>query len=756
MSKQRQRVGIVVVGALIAAGGALGYWKSTAKPDRPRSAAIPTKTKIHFVERRQIDTSGLKELMQSIEPWSPTAPLDDIAQAWNRLGYRKIEAIDRRLESEPKNIQTLLSALFAKATYYNYEGDPTAAYQVLQQLRDELEQNEAMAQEWLGTVIFLQGVTALRRGENENCILCRGESSCIIPIVASAVHIHPEGSRQAIGHFTEYLDEFPHDLEVRWLLNLAHMTLGEYPEQVDPKHLISLDHFGRTDCSIGQFRDIGHLVGVNRFNLSGGAIMDDFDNDGRLDIAVTTIDPMVSMALYTNNGAGRFDEITDAAGVRNQLGGLYCVQADYNNDGFLDIYIPRGAWIDRPMRPTLLLNNGDGTFRDETTTANVLVPMNSNSAAWADYDNDGLLDLFVCCEAQRSRLFHNTGDGTFEENALAVGLTQDNYPLCKGATWVDIDNDGFPDLFVNFLTAKARLYRNEQGNRFVDVTEKWGINGPMMGFACWTWDYDNDGWLDIFATCYERTLGDIVKGVIGEPHARNSNRLYRNVGGQRFEIKTKEAGLDMVFATMGCNFADLDNDGWLDMILGTGDPFIETLVPNRMFRNLGGSKFCEISADSRTAHLQKGHAVACGDWDRDGNVDVFMEMGGIAQGDKYHNILFQNPGHDNAWLTVKLIGRKSNRGAHGARIKIVTGGSTPQTIYRQVTSGSSFGANPLEQTIGLGKADRVESLEIYWPTSGTTQIFRDLSINQSIQIVELGESFTILPIERIPLRTSEE
>ena len=136
-------------------------------------------------------------------------------------------------------------------------------------------------------IIYFQGVTALRRGENDNCIMCRGESSCILPIAPAAVHTKPEGSRLAIRHFTEYLEQFPDDLGVRWLLNLAHMTLGEYPAKVDPRFLVSLDRFRNSEFDIGKFRDVGHLVGVNRFNQAGGAIMEDFDNDGLLDIVVT-------------------------------------------------------------------------------------------------------------------------------------------------------------------------------------------------------------------------------------------------------------------------------------------------------------------------------------------------------------------------------------------------------------------------------------------------------------------------------------
>jgi hypothetical protein len=173
-----------------------------------------------------------------------------------------------------------------------------------------------------------------------------------------------------------------------------------------------------------------------------------------------------------------------------------------------------------------------------------------------------------------------------------------------------------------------------------------------------------------------------------------------------------------------------------------------------MFKNVGGRRFSEITASSGTGSLQKGHAVACGDWDRDGNTDIFIEMGGAINGDKYHNILFQNPGHNNNWLTVKLIGTKSNRAAIGARIKVVTAGDQPLTVHRHVSSGSSFGANPLHQTIGLGQTSKVATLEVLWPTSGTTQVFHDIDVNQAISISEFADQYQKLDWKPIQLPES--
>jgi hypothetical protein len=169
-----------------------------------------------------------------------------------------------------------------------------------------------------------------------------------------------------------------------------------------------------------------------------------------------------------------------------------------------------------------------------------------------------------------------------------------------------------------------------------------------------------------------------------------------------------------------------------------------------MFKNVGGLRFAEISGTTGTGHLQKGHAVACGDWDRDGDVDVFIEMGGTVNGDRYHNILFQNPGQGNHSLTVKLVGRKTNRAAIGARIKAVTAANEPLTVHRHVSSGSSFGASPLQQTIGLGAAGRVAVLEIHWPASGTTQVFRDIAADQAIEVTEFAENYRPLGWKPIP------
>lgn len=744
------RLSLAVVGVLGVAGAGGIAWYLAARP------SVGIAESVRLAPRLTFESSGYSVVSSAALPWSPTASLAEVKTCWQGVADRVIARLDQELQAAGGNGNEEISLLSTKAGCHMYAGHPEQAYAVLAEARAIAERDGGAAREtYLSSLMFFQGVAALRRGENENCILCRGESSCILPINPAAVHQNPEGSRLAIRHFTEYLEHFPEDLEVRWLLNLAHMTLGEHPDKVDPRYLIRLDRFRDSEFDIGRFRDIGYLVGVNRFSQAGGAIMDDFDNDGLLDLVTTTCDALQPLSLYRNRGDGRFEDVAEAAGLAGQFGGLNCVQTDYNNDGLMDFFILRGAWLTQPVRPSLLRNDGNMKFTDVTEEAGLLFPVNSNSASWADYDNDGWLDLFVCSERGRNLLFRNLRDGTFVEAGEDAGVTADGQSWAKACSWFDYDNDDFPDLFIAFYSGAGQLYHNDRNGKFTNVTLSLGVNGPVSGFSCWAWDYDNDGWLDLFATCYERSLEQVVKGLIGEPHTMRSNKLFRNLQGSGFRDVTRDAGLDMVFATMGCNYGDFDNDGYLDMYLGTGDPDLTTLIPNRMFKNVAGRRFAEITGSAGVGQLQKGHGVACGDWDRDGNLDLFVQMGGVTDGDQYHDILFQNPGHAATWIAVKLIGQKSNRAALGARIKVVTAGDHSLTVHRHVSPGSSFGGNPLEQTIGLGDAERIAELTVHWPTSRTKQTYRDLPVNQFLEITELETDYRRVDRPRAPVPTAD-
>ncbi len=738
---------VVVPLVLVVAAGVLVAWSS--RPSQGHRKPIVPRGELH-PRRPDLDESGYGAVNDILRPWHADASLQEIAREWDGIGSRGIAMVEARLAEPGLDFIGEQQLLMKKAAFQLYDGDAEGSYGTITRLRARVETDPRMARLSLASLIFLQGVSAMRRGENDNCIACRGDSSCIVPISREAVHTNPAGSRLAIKHFNEYIELFPDDAGVRWLLEIAHMTLGESSEEGDPRFHRAIDRFFHSEFDIGVFRDKSHEAGLDRMNQSGGAIMDDFDNDGLLDVVVTATDPTAPMAYYRNRGDGTFEDRSAQAGVTDQLGGLVCYQADYNNDGRLDIFIPRAAWLPGPIRPTLLENNKAGGFSDVTRVSGLLDPVNSNGAAWGDFDNDGWIDLFVACEHQYNRLYRNRGDGTFEDVAARAGVAGEPSRWAKGCTWIDYDNDGFQDLFVTNLDDTGRLYHNEQDGRFEETTLEMGINGPKRGFACWAWDYDNDGWLDLFAASADRDLNSIVKSMIGEPHQVATCKLFRNSGGVGFEDRTKEAGVDGAYAPMGCNFADFDNDGWLDFYLGTGEPNLSTLVPNRMFKNVAGARFADITGSSRTGHLQKGHGVACGDWDRDGDVDLFIEMGSAINGDKYHNLLFQNPGQGNHWLTVKLIGKKTNRSAIGARIKVVIEGPKARSIFRLVSTGGSFGANALQQTIGLADAKSVATLEITWPASHTTQVFHGVAADQAISITEFDDQYRFLPWNALP------
>lgn len=289
------------------------------------------------------------------------------------------------------------------------------------------------------------------------------------------------------------------------------------------------------------------------------------------------------------------------------------------------------------------------------------------------------------------------------------------------------------------MNAPCRLYHQEPDGTFCDVAAKLGVTGPPHSFACWFWDYDNDGKLDLYVNDYSSTLAEFVAVLVNEPLVQQSHpRLYRNLGNDGFRDVTAEVGLDRDMMPMGANFADIDNDGFLDIYLGTGRMALEVLVPNLMLKNEGGRQFLDVTSSTGTGHLQKGHGISFADWNCDGNVDLFVEAGGAVPGDRSYNLLFQNPDHGHHWLKVRLIGSKTNRSAIGAQIKAVVVGpdGARRSIYRTVGNNGSFGGNTLVESIGLLEATIVSELQIYWPTSQTTQTFLAIPADQGIEITE--------------------
>ncbi len=591
---------------------------------------------------------------------------------------------------------------------------------------------------------FELGVAYLRLAERENCCAMNRPGSCILPLAGEALHTKPEGSRRAVACFERVIAATPPDedqhLRAVWLLNVAHMTLGSHPAGVPASARIPLASLGEP-APFARFRNVARARGVDTFSASGGAIGDDFDGDGDVDLVVSTHDSAGQLRFFANDGTGAFTDRTDAVGLTGIVGGLNLVQADYDNDGDLDVLVLRGGWrFRRGALPNSLLRNDGGRFTDVTFAAGLGdVHRATQTAAWADFDLDGDLDLYVGNEpidaVAPCQLFVNQGDGTFVDRAKAAGV--ENMRFAKAVVWGDYDGDRYPDIYVSNYRAPNRLYHNNGDGTFTDVAPKAGVVEPTQSFPAWFWDFDNDGHLDIFASAYAGGIAEVAANGLGRPRSTEKPRLYRGDGKGGFENVASTVGLDRTHLAMGANFGDLDLDGWLDFYVGTGWPDMHEVMPSAMFRNDGGKAFRDVTLAGGFGHLQKGHGIVFADFDGDGDLDVFAQMGGFYPGDKFHDVLYENPGVDAHWLGVDLRGTASNRFGIGAHVRVTfTDGGRQRTVHRRVNSGGSFGANPLRQTIGLGAAATVDRVEVFWPKSGATDVLEGVAVDRVVKIVE--------------------
>lgn len=514
-----------------------------------------------------------------------------------------------------------------------------------------------------------------------------------------------------------------------------------------------------SEYPLKKFEDMAPRLGLNVNDLSGGSIVDDFNNDNLLDVLVSSWFPSGKLNYFINNGEGEFIEKTVSAGLQEVQGGLNMVQADYNNDGFLDVFILRGAWMgtlgEHPN--SLLRNNGDNTFTDVTIEAGLLSFHPTQTATWADFDNDGWIDLFIGNESDKenihpSEFYRNNGDGTFTNLTASAKLTvsSDEEPYyVKGVTSGDYNNDGWMDIYVSTLhpTSRNLLFINkgidETGNiSFEEQGALLGMGEKISSFPTWSFDYNNDGWMDIFVAGYKRSdfytiVPDIVKEYLGEPNKAETMRLYQNKGGFFTDVST-EVGLNQIGYAMGANYGDLDNDGYPDIYLSTGEVSFESIIPNKVFRNNAGKDFQDVTTAGGFGHIQKGHAVSFSDIDNDGDQDIHVVMGGAYEGDNFFNSVYINPYQDeNNWITLKLEGIQANKAAIGSKIEVrVLEDGLERSIFHTVSSGGSFGASTLRAQIGLGKASKINEVKVLWAGSNTKQIFKNLKLNNFYKITE--------------------
>lgn len=613
----------------------------------------------------------------------------------------------------------------------------------------------------------LLALSYLRLGEQQNCINTHTSESCILPIQGAGVYKMTSGTLSAIKILERILQTFPDDVQSRWLLNLAYMTLGTWPQGVPKQYLIPESVF-KSKGNI-RFTDIAIPLGLDVRGISGGVCLDDFDNDGNIDLFVTSYGLRDQCRFFKNNGDGSFTERTKEANLTGIVSGLNTIQADYDNDGDRDILILRGAWLVGGTHPnSLLRNNGNATFTDVTIEAGLLSFHPTQAAAWADFDGDGWLDLYIANETQKAsepqpcEFYHNNGNGTFSD--IAPQLKMNFVGFFKAATWGDINNDQRPDLYISNFNGDNKLLINRGGTspsdwKFEDISKKAGTVGSQHTFPSFFFDYDNDGLDDIFCSDFYIAPNDpgprpYVMGLLGKQAAGDWMFLYHNNGKESFTNVNRQAGVNSISYAMGNNFGDLDNDGWPDIYLGTGKPDLASLIPNRMFHNVNGQRFEDISMNG-FGQIQKGHGTAFGDIDNDGDQDIYVVVGGAYEGDIANNILLENPGNDNHWITIFCEGKTCNRDAIGAKIKVTTvqKNGSKRIIWSTVGTGGGFGASSLRQELGLGQATKIESIEVVWPKPGLPKsVFTNIPMDGFIKLVEGGTALETVSLVKLKLK----
>ncbi len=502
--------------------------------------------------------------------------------------------------------------------------------------------------------------------------------------------------------------------------------------------------------------------------LGSGAAWFDYDRDGDLDAYFVNgadlpgvhSDISPANALYRNNGDGTFTDVTADAGVGDRSYGFSCCVGDYDNDGFVDLYVVN-------FGPNVLYHNeGNGTFTDITAQAGVGDARWGAAAAFADYDNDGDIDLFVsnyvdyqlednpvcrmagvhlyCSPEVFSGvpcvLYRNNGDGTFTDVTREAGLF---HPDDKGmgVVWCDYDNDGDIDVFVANDKIADRLYQNNGDGTFSDVALLSGVALGEMGvvrssMAPIFGDYDNDGWFDLIVTNYQN-----------EP-----NEVRHNENGLFFSDLTYQSGIGRVslsYLSWGADFTDFDNDGHIDLFVASGhiDDNIHEVKPNvtyaqqnQLFQNRGDGTFVDVSNQSgeglRIKKVSRG--VAFGDYDNDGDIDLL-----ITNANQAPDLLRNESTNENRWLIFTTVGTRSNRDGIGTRIKVMTGGISQM---REVKSGGSYPSHSdMRLHFGLGKVTVADLVEIRWQ-SGLVERFENVESNRFLRATE-GQGLTVVEQE---------
>ena len=545
--------------------------------------------------------------------------------------------------------------------------------------------------------------------------------------------------------------ELDHQDAYLWDMHLAADSLGGYPEDTPASMRFEMRPRppSREEAGTLKLSDMAERLGVDRLAGAGPSAWADVDGDGREDLLLCGIDTYCS--LYRNEGS-HFEDITERAGLSRLESGFGAVFADYDNDGDMDFYVTRGGW-NGPASNSLMRNRGDGTFEDVTEKAGANLKGSSFNAVWADFDRDGWLDLLVSQgvtgDGSGNRILHNNGDGTFTDVTAKCGIEE---PVGMGTIGIavgDYDGDGWPDIFVHGRFRPNRLWHNRGDGTFTDVAAQAGVagSGEQNGYVAFFSDVDADGDLDIMTASlagWDETIAGYRAGYVPKDAAAmiDTPHLWRNDGAGHFTDITREAGLVDPIGVMSGGMADLDNDGFPEALFGTGDPQFHRLEPNVLLRNIGGKRFVDVTAAAGFGSLWKGHGISFIDLDGDGDLDVFIELGGFYPGDYSRSAFYLNDQDEkNSWLSLTLSEPGPNRNAIGAGVTVHAGG---YDAYQEVQAGEGFGStSPATLHFGLGRRDAVTSLEVRWP-DGSRKTYPPPPVDSRLRLRKGDDSWTVV------------
>jgi len=554
-----------------------------------------------------------------------------------------------------------------------------------------------------------------------------------------------------MGNFSEAANFFASAYELRpslpgfWLLKVCFDKLG-YSSNKLPAQLsfpLRQERWDESHPPLTQFSRIDPPAGLDRIQGHGAVAWGDFDRDGRDDVLISGSGAFLTLLKNEGNS---FRDITAQAELSGIPSGYSLNFVDYDNDGWLDIYVCLNGWSG-PLPNRLLRNLGNGTFQDVSKPAGVDDAGSGFVSLWGDLDRDGDLDLVVANgvlkDGSTPQIYRNLGDGTFENVTRKAGIIEPPEYGTIGIALGDYDRDGDLDLFINgWDPAPNRLYRNNGDFTFTEVAQQAGVQETRhQGSACVFFDYDNDAYPDILAAnlaSWESALSGLMDTqTVNGLDDRNQGvpKLFRNLRNGTFKDVTAEAGLTHPIGAVSVVASDLDNDGFVDLYFGTSGSEWGRLEPSRFYHNNGNGTFSDLTRYAGLNHIHKTSALSALDFDNDGDLDLYVQSGGLFPGEWGRNLLYRNEaGNRHRWLQVSLTGQRSNRFGLGAQLIVKAGALT---VYRQQIGDAAGAIGSSRVAIGVGENDSVDSLEVVWP-SGERQTLGRIQANRVIRIIEPG------------------